>query len=227
MVNAKQKQCEGTIAKIRDEIGQDAAQVEWRYCDMTDLIQVQEVFPALCDQLERLDLCIFGTGIDQASFEVDVHCIDAYFGMTWLGHWYASNLLWPLLRKTSRNRGNLAPRIIFEAPGLQGATEPDEGPLSDEKSSGLAYDFAVRSEIHRRSKASLVMGVRHGLADRISKRHGDKIYAIAIQPGKSMADPDRKPRRDSVQLPDLCDRVLDTLASSATIPLRTCSRTVM
>lgn len=229
MVNSREKQCTETITQIRDEVGDDIAQIEWRYCDMTNLIQVQEVFSALCDELPRLDLCIFGSGIDMVHFETDLHCIDAYFGMMWLGHFYASNLLWPLLRKTSRVPGNAAPRVIFEAPEQQRPRCSNDGTSSDEDDAQRsAYDSEVCSEIFRRSRTSLILGVRHGLAERIVKRHHDNIYALAVQPAKSTTDADSLSRRDShTEQQELCDRILETLAKGTKTPVRSCSRAVL
>lgn len=36
-------------------------------------------------------------------------------GVNWFGHYYAINLLYPLLRKTSKIPGGEAPRIVFES----------------------------------------------------------------------------------------------------------------
>ncbi|KAI4745817.1 NAD(P)-binding protein [Aureobasidium sp. EXF-12298] len=225
MVNVHEKQSSETVSKIREEVGADAA-LEHRYCDMTDLIQVQEVFSALCDELPRLDLCIFGSGIDQAHFTTDLHCIDAYFGMMWLGHFYASNLLWPLLRRTSRIPDAPAPRVIFEAPGQQRLNSLSDGSSSDEEDvRRSAYNAEVNSEIFRRSKTSLLLGVRHGLAERIVKRHHDNIYVLAVQPSKNAVDASSQPRRDSHWQPsDLCDCVLDTLSKDPKFAVRSSSR---
>ncbi|THY23042.1 NAD(P)-binding protein [Aureobasidium pullulans] len=228
MVNARAKQGTEAVSQIRKEVGQDAA-IEWRYCDMTDLIQVQEVFSSLCDELPRLDLCILGSGIDQAHFTTDLHCIDAYFGMMWLGHFYASNLLWPLLRRTSRITGAPAPRVIFEAPGQQRSKSVADDSSSDEEDiRRTAYDAEVCSEIFRRSRTSMILGVRHGLAERIAKRHHDNIYTIAVQPSKALSDASSHPRRDSHWQPsDLCDHVLDTLSKDDHFTVRSSSRIVL
>ncbi|CAD0111994.1 unnamed protein product [Aureobasidium uvarum] len=228
MVNVHEKQSTEALSTIRDEVGSDAP-LEHRYCDMTDLIQVQEVFSVLCDELPRLDLCIFGSGIDQAHFTTDLHCIDAYFGMMWLGHFYASNLLWPLLRRTSRIHSTPAPRVIFEAPEQQRLQSLSDGSSSDEEDSRRsAYNAEVCSEIFRRSKTSLLLGVRHGLAERVVKRHHDKIYALAVQPSKNLADAGRQPRRDSHWQPStLCDHVLDTLSKDTSFTVRSSSRIVL
>jgi NAD(P)-dependent dehydrogenase (short-subunit alcohol dehydrogenase family) len=225
MVNVHEKQSTETVSKICKEVGPNAA-LEYRYCDMTDLIQVQEVFSALCDELPRLDLAVFNTGIDNQHFLTDLHCIDAYFGMMWLGHFYASNLLWPLLRRTSRIPNTPAPRVIFEAPGQQRLQSLSDDSSSDEEDiRRSAYNAEVCSEIFRRSKTSLLLGVRHGLAERIVKRHHDNIYVLAVQPSKNLADAGAQPRRDSHWQPsDLCDSVLDTLAKDTEFAVRSSSR---
>ncbi|KAH0182187.1 NAD(P)-binding protein, partial [Aureobasidium melanogenum] len=84
------------------------------------------------------------------------------------------------------------------------------------------------SEIFCRSKTSLILGVRHGLADRIVKRHHDNIYALAVQPSRSLADAGGQSRRDSRwQFSDLCDHVLDTLAKDPYFAVRSSSRIVL
>jgi len=88
-----------------------------------------------------------------------------------------------------------------------------------------AYDAEVCSEIFRRSKTSLLLGVRHGLAERIVKRHHDNIYVLAVQPSKNLTDAYTQPRRDSHWQPsDLCDSVLDTLSKDTEFSVRSSSR---
>jgi hypothetical protein len=147
--------------------------------------------------------------------------------MMWLGHFYASNLLWPLLRRTSRIPNTPAPRVIFEAPGQQRlqSLSSDSSSSDDEDLRRSAYNAEVCSEIFRRSKTSLLLGVRHGLAERIVKRHHDNIYVLAVQPSKGVGDVGAQLRRDSHWQPtDLCDSVLDTLAKDTEFALRSSSR---
>lgn len=46
--------------------------------------------------------------------------IDRHFGVNWLGHFYAVNLLYPLLRKTSKLADAPAPRIVMESSEITG-----------------------------------------------------------------------------------------------------------
>ncbi|KAH0052615.1 NAD(P)-binding protein, partial [Aureobasidium melanogenum] len=74
----------------------------------------------------------------------------------------------------------------------------------------------------------LLLGVRHGLAERIVKRHHDNIYALAVQPSKNLADAGSQYRRDSHWQPsDLCDHVLDTLSKDTNFAVRSTSRIVL
>jgi NAD(P)-dependent dehydrogenase (short-subunit alcohol dehydrogenase family) len=41
--------------------------------------------------------------------------IDRHMSVNAIGHYYAINLLYPLIRKTSKLPGALAPKIIFES----------------------------------------------------------------------------------------------------------------
>ncbi|KAF1811475.1 hypothetical protein P152DRAFT_57301 [Eremomyces bilateralis CBS 781.70] len=63
----------------------------------------------------RLDLLIFPARINVNPFGLDIDSIDRYFGVNWLGHSYAMNLLYPLLRKTSQFPDIPPPPIVFEA----------------------------------------------------------------------------------------------------------------
>jgi NAD(P)-dependent dehydrogenase (short-subunit alcohol dehydrogenase family) len=58
---------------------------------------------------------ILSAGINANQYGEDADGIDRHFGVNWLGHFYAVNLLYPLLRKTSQLPNTPAPRIVFEA----------------------------------------------------------------------------------------------------------------
>jgi NAD(P)-dependent dehydrogenase (short-subunit alcohol dehydrogenase family) len=51
-------------------------------------------------------------------FGLDADGIDRHMGVNWFGHYYLLNLLYPLIRKTSKMPGVPAPRIIWESSEL-------------------------------------------------------------------------------------------------------------
>lgn len=55
MVNRKEEQGQGAIDKIKEEAGPDA-KIEWIPCDMGNLNEIKEVFSAIREREERLDL---------------------------------------------------------------------------------------------------------------------------------------------------------------------------
>jgi NAD(P)-dependent dehydrogenase (short-subunit alcohol dehydrogenase family) len=106
--------------------------------------------------------------------------IDRHFQVNWLGQFYLTNLLWPLLRKTSKMPDTPAPRVVFEsseqhraAPSgvkfgsLEEINNPDLGPL----------------ERYGRTKLAIILGVKYGLLEKVIKPNGDNIYALSVHPG--------------------------------------------
>jgi NAD(P)-dependent dehydrogenase (short-subunit alcohol dehydrogenase family) len=117
MVNRKEDQGEDAIKKIKEEVGSDA-QIEWEQCDLGNLKQTKEVFTRIRERESRLDLLILSAGINVNQYGETVDGIDRHFHVNWLGQFYAVNLLYPLLRKTSKMPDTPAPRIVFESSEL-------------------------------------------------------------------------------------------------------------
>jgi NAD(P)-dependent dehydrogenase (short-subunit alcohol dehydrogenase family) len=106
--------------------------------------------------------------------------IERHFQVNWLGQFYLTNLLWPLLRKTAKLPDTPAPRVVFEsseqhraAPSgvkfgsLEEINNPDLGPL----------------ERYGRTKLAIILGVKYGLLEKVIKPNGDNIYALSVHPG--------------------------------------------
>lgn len=98
----------------------------------------------------------------------------------WLGQFYATNLLWPLLRKTSKLPDTPPPRIVFEsseqhrmAPSVVHFGSLEE--INDEKIGNL--------EVYGRAKLATILGVKYGLLDRVIKPNNDNIYVLCVHPG--------------------------------------------
>jgi len=179
MINRKEEQGQEAIKQIKDECGQDA-KIEWLPCDFGHLKEVKEVFTGIREREDRLDLLILSAGINANQYGEDADGIDRHFGVNWLGQIYAVNLLYPLLRKTSKMPDTPAPRIVFEsseqhrmAPSvvhfgsMQEINNPEIGNL----------------EVYGRTKLAIILGVKYGLLDRIIKPNGDNIYALSVHPG--------------------------------------------
>jgi NAD(P)-dependent dehydrogenase (short-subunit alcohol dehydrogenase family) len=183
MINRKKEQGDKAIKQIKDEVGPDA-KIEWQGCDLGNLKEVGEVFSGIRDREERLDLLICSAGINANEYAEDADGIDRHFGVNWLGHFYAVNLLYPLLRKTSKMPDTPAPRIVFESSELHRATtnavkfeSPDEI-NNPELNKGIGP-----AVLYARTKLAMILGTKYGLVDRVIKPNNDNIYALTVHPG--------------------------------------------
>ncbi|CCC08988.1 hypothetical protein SMACR_03183 [Sordaria macrospora] len=178
MVNRKEEQGEDAKATITAE--SPGAVVEWRECDMGNLSQVRSVFSTLREELDRLDFLVLSAGINTNQYGLDADGIDRHFGVNYLGQYYVVNQLYPVLKKTSKLPNTPAPRVVFEASEMH-RTAPS------------AVHFASLDEINNpelgptelygRTKLALILFNKYGLAEKVIKKNGDKIYAIAVHPG--------------------------------------------
>lgn len=178
MVNRKEEQGQDAIKTIRDETPD--ADVDWKECDLGSLKQVKEVFTGLRESLGRLDFLVLSAGINTNQYGEDADGIDRHFGVNYLGHYYVCNLLWPLLRKTSKTPGAPAPRVVFEASevhrmapsnvhfaSLEEINNPNLGP----------------TELYGRTKLAMILLAKYGLAGKVIKENNDNIYALSVHPG--------------------------------------------
>jgi len=179
MTNRKEEQGHEAIQKIKAECGENA-QIEWVSCDLGNLKEVREVFGELAKKEQRLDFLILSAGINTNKYGTDADGIDRHFGVNWLGHYYAINLLYPLLRATSKMPNAPAPRIVFEASemhrmapsnvhfaSLEEINNPELGP----------------TELYGRTKLAMILGAKYGLVEKVIKPNGDDIYALSVHPG--------------------------------------------
>ncbi|KAH8816646.1 putative short-chain dehydrogenase TIC 32, chloroplastic [Xylogone sp. PMI_703] len=167
MINRKEEHGTDAIEKIKQEAGEDA-KIEWLPCDMGSLKEVKETFTKLRERENRLDLLILSAGINANQYSEDADGIDRHFGVT--------NLLYPLLRKTSKLPDTSAPRIVWEASevhkmapknvkfaSLDEINDPNLGP----------------TELYGRTKLAIILGVKYG----VIKKNGDNVYALSVHPG--------------------------------------------
>lgn len=178
MINRKEEQGQEAIKTIKEET--PGADVDWKECDLGSLKQVKDVFTSLRESLDRLDFLVLSAGINTNQYGEDVDGIDRHFGVNYLGHYYVCNILWPLLRKTSKIPDAPAPRVVFEASemhraapsnvhfaNLQEINNPKLGP----------------TELYARTKLAMILFVKYGLAGQVIKENSDNIYALSVHPG--------------------------------------------
>jgi NAD(P)-dependent dehydrogenase (short-subunit alcohol dehydrogenase family) len=179
MVNRKEEQGNEAVQKIKEEVGQDA-KIEWTPCDLGNLNEVHDVFAKLREKEDRLDLLILSAGINANQYGETHDKIDRHFQVNWLGQFYVCNLLYPLLRKTSKMPDTPAPRIVWEsseqhrmAPSVVHFGSIDE--INDPS--------VGNNELYGRTKLAIILGTKYGLLDRVIKPNGDNIYVLSVHPG--------------------------------------------
>lgn len=178
MVNRKEDQGDDAIAKIKEE--SPNADVEWKKCDLGYLPRVKYVFSELRDSLERLDYLVLSAGINTNAFGLDADRIDRHFGVNYLGQYYATNQLWPLIRKTSNIPGATAPRIVALSDEVHRVAPSSVQFKSLEE---INDDKMDPTQLYARSKLALMLFIRFGLVDKVIKPCSDSIYALSVHPG--------------------------------------------
>ncbi|CZT11348.1 probable dehydrogenases with different specificities (related to short-chain alcohol dehydrogenases) [Rhynchosporium agropyri] len=184
MINRKEEQGEDAIKTIKKEVGEHA-QIEWLHCDLGSLREVKEVFTGLREREKRLDLLICDAGINVNQYGEDADGIDRHFGVNWLGHYYAVNLLYPLMRKTSKMPDTPAPRIIFESSEMHRTAPSNVHFASLEE---INNPEVGNTELYGRTKLAMILGVKYGLVEKVIKKNGDNIYALSVHPGAVNTD---------------------------------------
>ncbi|CZT10593.1 hypothetical protein WAI453_003049 [Rhynchosporium graminicola] len=184
MINRKEEQGEDAIKTIKKEVGEHA-QIEWLHCDLGSLKEVREVFTGLRERETRLDLLICDAGINVNQYGEDADGIDRHFGVNWLGHYYAVNLLYPLMRKTSQMPDTPAPRIIFESSEMHRTAPSNVHFASLEE---INNPEVGNTELYGRTKLAMILGVKYGLVEKVIKKNGDNIYALSVHPGAVNTD---------------------------------------
>lgn len=127
---------------------------------------------------------ILSSGINSNQFRLCDDGIDGHFAVNALGHYYTLNLLYPLLRKTSK-RSDVSPgsvRIVFEssemhqfAPGSQDSKDRGRGlhfGSEDEITEGGKQLSPV--ELYGRTKLAMILYSKQ-LRDKVINKNGDDI----------------------------------------------------
>lgn len=178
MVNRKEEQGADAIDNIKQESPE--ADIDWKECDIGNLNQVRSVFSSLRDSLDRLDFLVLCAGINAAPFGLDADGIDRHFGVNYLGQYYATNQLWPLIRKTSNMPGATPPRIVSLSSELHKLAPAD---LKFASLDEINDNKVSPTHLYGRSKLALLLFTKYGLIDRVIKPNSDAIYALAVHPG--------------------------------------------
>lgn len=179
MVNRKEEQGNDAIETIKKETPD--ADVEWKECDLGNLATVREVFSDLREKLDRLDFLVLSAGINTNTYGLDADGIDRHFGVNYLGHFYVCNQLWPLLRKTSKLDNNSAPpRVVFEASEMHRFAPSNVHFGSLDEINNPEID---PTQLYGRSKLAMILLTKYGLAGKVIKENGDRIYALSVHPG--------------------------------------------
>jgi NAD(P)-dependent dehydrogenase (short-subunit alcohol dehydrogenase family) len=178
MVNRSEDQGDNAISKLKEEFPN--ANVEWRKCDMGTLARVKYEFTELRNSLDRLDFLVLSAGLNANPFGLDADRIDRHFGVNYLGQYYATNQLWPLIRKTSNMPGVAAPRIVAVSSELHRMAPSN---VQFKSLDEINNDKLGPTELYGRSKLALNLFIKFGLVENVIKPCNDSIYALSVHPG--------------------------------------------
>ncbi|KAL1965616.1 hypothetical protein VTN77DRAFT_5293 [Rasamsonia byssochlamydoides] len=179
MVNRNWDHGSAAIRALKKDFGSDAP-IEWIHCDLGNLEETRKVFCTIREKEERLDILVLSAGINANPYGLDHDGIEHIFGVNWLGNFYATNLLYPLMRRTSKMPSTPAPRIVMESSEVHRAAPSSVKFQSLEEINDSNLGPIPR---YARSKLAMILGVKYGLVERVIKPNGDNIYAIAVHPG--------------------------------------------
>ncbi|PHH59067.1 hypothetical protein CDD81_3832 [Ophiocordyceps australis] len=183
IVNKNEGSSKEAISKIRQEVPD--ADVDFKVCNLGNLGQVKTVFSSLRESLERLDFVVLSAGINANQYALDDDGIESVFGINYLGHYYALNQLWPLLRKTSLKPGVPAPRIVCITSELHKAAPSGIKFQSLEEINDSSMGPAA---LYGRSKVALLLLLKYGLLERVIKPTSDSIMVLSVHPGAVNTD---------------------------------------
>lgn len=178
MVNRKEEQGNEAISQIKAETPD--AKIDWKECDLGDLKHTQRVFSDLRNSLDRLDFLVLSAGINANTFALDADGIDRHFGVNYLGQFYVTNQLWPLIRKTSNMPGVTAPRIVTISSELHRVAPTN---LKFESLEEINDDTLDPTQLYARAKVALILFIKFGLVEKVIKPNSDSILALSVHPG--------------------------------------------
>lgn len=178
MINRKEEQGADAISNIKKE--SPDADIDWKECDLGRLSQVRTVFSELRNSLDRFDFLVLSARINTNQYGVDADGIDRHFGVNYLGHYYATNQLWPLIRKTSLQPGVTSPRVVVLSSEMH-RTAPSD--VKFESLDEIHNEQMDPTRLYGRTKLALILFTKYGLLERVIKPASDSIYALSVHPG--------------------------------------------
>lgn len=162
--------------KILEQIPE--AQLIIEYLDLGSLSSVRTFTEKIINQYNEISLLINNAGINNAPFVLTEDGFESTFQVNYLGHFYLTQHLLPLLEKNGNGRvitvtsyGHHSGVISFDNPFLQ-HHEPDNPPLSSSYNPFQAYF---------NSKLANLLFSRE--LDRRLRATGSSIKSIAVHPG--------------------------------------------
>lgn len=123
---------------------------------------------------------VLSAGINANKFSLDHDHIESIFGVNWLGHFYALNRLYPLLRETGKMNPPTAPRIILQSSEVHRAAPST---VQFESIDEINDARLGPVELYARSKLAMILGAKYGLYERVIKPNKDNVYVISVHPG--------------------------------------------
>ncbi|KAH9935511.1 uncharacterized protein B0H18DRAFT_1082270 [Fomitopsis serialis] len=181
LLSRRSENAEEAIAKIKSDADPHGPIVDVTFtpCDLGSLENVKQVGDRIREQEERLDLLILDAGVGVNKYDVSADGIDRHFAVNHLGHYYLTNRVLPLLRRTAELPGAPAPRIVVVSSELHRALATTVKFASlDEINTDLGANG-----LYARSKLANILFVKYGLVERVLRPTGSRIVAIATHPG--------------------------------------------
>lgn len=122
---------------------------------------------------------ILDAGVGVNKYDVSADRIDRHFAVNHLGHFYLSNRVLPLMRRTAELPGAPPPRIIVVSSELHRALATAVKFSSIDE---INTDLGANG-LYARSKLANILFVKYGLVERVLRPTGSPIIAIATHPG--------------------------------------------
>ncbi|KZT72097.1 NAD(P)-binding protein, partial [Daedalea quercina L-15889] len=181
LISRNHENAEEAISKIKSEADQHGSTVDVIFtpCDLGSLEHVRQVGDRIREEEDRLDLLILDAGVGVNKYDVSADGIDRHFAVNHLGHFYLTNRVLPLMRRTADLPGARAPRIVAVSSELHRALATTVKFSSlDEINTDLGAEG-----LYARSKLANILFIKYGLVERVLRPTRSRIIAIATHPG--------------------------------------------
>ena len=201
LLSRHSENAEEAIAKIKAEASPNGPipDITFISCDLGSLERVKVVGDQIREQEERLDLVrlcrrrccahtrtnapfsqlILDAGVGVNKYDLSSDGIDRHFAVNHLGHFYLTNRVLPLMRRTAELPGAPPPRIVVVSSELHRALATAVKFSSVDE---INTDLGAHG-LYARSKLANILFVKYGLVDRVLRPTRSRIIAIATHPG--------------------------------------------